>query len=462
MLRYATVQLDDLGLPICQSGQFATVFKVDSDGETWAVRCFLLNIEDRVDRYSRISKYLKETNGACFVDFDFIERGILVNSAWFPILKMRYVKGISLGEYVRKNRSNPEGLRWLLDRFQETMIYLKANDIAHGDLQLDNVIISDSQIKLVDYDGIYVPSLASWKSCELGHRNFQHHQRSINDFGVSIDDFSAWIIQSAIETLIEAPPIELLIEDKLVVSAADFIAPTTSVVLQQLECAGGAAAIFSRRVFSMVTSNLSNVPEFPGGIFLLSPNKYDPLTVPGLLESNHLSETTTDGRKNVGFFGLATEEHLISSRSANDILRDIDRFTVREGDFTQLVPEGDYVISKIVDQSFILRFSMGSDRELFAEILSNSDKTGCSIKIVFRERSKTLSLGLILFISAFGFCLALASHNLIVSLVSLFLPYVSIALSRVRYKVGERKENELTALVKDIANGRKPRKHSAS
>ncbi len=55
--------------------------------------------------------------------------------------------------------------------------------------------------KLVDYDGIYVPSLAGWVSNEDGERNYQHPRRNASDFGLYLDNFSAWVIYLALMSI---------------------------------------------------------------------------------------------------------------------------------------------------------------------------------------------------------------------------------------------------------------------
>jgi len=50
-------------------------------------------------------------------------------------------------------------LQQLAERFRTMVSRLKEAGIAHGDLQHGNILVIDDDYKLVDYDGIYVPSL---------------------------------------------------------------------------------------------------------------------------------------------------------------------------------------------------------------------------------------------------------------------------------------------------------------
>src|ERR1700678_1048743 len=60
---------------------------------------------------------------------------------------------------------------------------LRDANFAHADLQHGNVLLvpGDAQnklgLKLIDYDGMWVPALADSHSGEVGHPNFQHPLR---------------------------------------------------------------------------------------------------------------------------------------------------------------------------------------------------------------------------------------------------------------------------------------------
>ena len=47
---------------------------------------------------------------------------------------------------------------------------------------------------LVDYDGLFVPSMEGMKSLEVGLPNYQHPSRDYSYFGPQIDNFSAMVI----------------------------------------------------------------------------------------------------------------------------------------------------------------------------------------------------------------------------------------------------------------------------
>ena len=263
-LKQGELELDTLQLPLVHSGQYAAVFKISHSNRAWAVRCFLHNFSDRQDRYRKISDFIIRDDLEYTVGFELIDHGIRIGSDWFPILKMEYVEGESLGRYVRKNIDEPEKLKVILSRLDEMMAALKHDGIAHGDLQHDNVIVTaDQRLRLIDYDGMYVPQLAGWHSNELGHRNYQHPGRTENLFGPNLDNFSAWVIKGALQCLIEESSLRqhfCLQDESFLLTREDYISPDYSKNLFELESKHGVCRTFSRRIRTLVKQSVDQVP----------------------------------------------------------------------------------------------------------------------------------------------------------------------------------------------------------
>ena len=195
------VKTSKLGLPVCMSGNFASVFCFDCGTKKVAVRCFLHNIPDQHQRYSAISKFVLSDDLECTVPFEYLEHGIRVHGDWYPILKMQWVDGITLNQFVAEHLENAMALNLLAGYFKDMVIDLQKSGIAHGDLQHDNILISDDSLRLVDYDGLFVPALAGCCANELGHPNYQHPLRTEEDFAPFLDHFSAWVIYFSLRTL---------------------------------------------------------------------------------------------------------------------------------------------------------------------------------------------------------------------------------------------------------------------
>ncbi len=195
-LASGTTELDQLGLPRPRTGMFACVYKVHANARDWDVRCFLQSKPELVRRYIDIKHEFERCSRKlnCLVQFNFEEEGIRVAGAGFPVLKMEWCQGEQLNYWLAKNLRNKSLIEEFLESWRNTMLALKDCGIAHGDLQHGNILLDNNQIKLVDYDGIYIPAFKGLESAELGHRNYQHPGRTEKHFGPYLDNFSAWLI----------------------------------------------------------------------------------------------------------------------------------------------------------------------------------------------------------------------------------------------------------------------------
>ena len=107
------------------------------------------------------------------VPFVYLERGIQVHGQWFPAVKMEWVEGQTLNRFVEESLEKPQMLRQLLDLWPKLAARLRDAGIAHADLQHGNVLLVPAPdgklaLKLIDYDGMYVPALAGTPSGETG------------------------------------------------------------------------------------------------------------------------------------------------------------------------------------------------------------------------------------------------------------------------------------------------------
>lgn len=231
-------ELNALGLPRAISGAFASVYQMRGAGKQWAVRCFLQNVPDLENRYAAISDCLNATRLEYTVPFEFLARGIQIGGKWYPILKMQWVSGESLLDNIRQHLQDKDTLTHLLNEFREMTSTLPSHGIAHGDFQHGNILIEDRQIRLVDYDGMYVPALSGFASRELGHRHYQHPQRSSRHFGGYLDNFAAWSIYTSLYCLIQDDRLWARLDagdECLLFRHEDYQNPTESIAFRYLE-----------------------------------------------------------------------------------------------------------------------------------------------------------------------------------------------------------------------------------
>lgn len=207
-LRAGTLAKSGLGLPHAISGGFAFTYTISGTRGKFAVRCFHRESKGLEKRYAAISKKLTSLRSPYFLNFEFQEKGIRVDGAAYPIVKMAWASGTTLGEFLEDNLRNSAALGKLADSITQLAEYLKKEGIAHGDLQSGNLMVGrdGSSVQLIDYDGLFVDEIRNLGSAELGHINFQHPQRkSINPFDATLDRFSLIALSLSIRA-IQADP----------------------------------------------------------------------------------------------------------------------------------------------------------------------------------------------------------------------------------------------------------------
>ena len=208
-LRRGQAATNQFGVPMPCSGNFADVYQLQCpDGSRWAVKCFTRETPGLRERYAEISRHLRAARLPFTVDFDFLEQGIRVHGQWFPVLKMQWVEGLTLNQFVAKAADKPATLEALLQIWARMGQRLRDADVAHADLQHGNVLLvpgsgsSSLALKLVDYDGMWVPALAGTKSGEVGHPSYQHPQRLRDDtYNREVDRFPVLLIATALAAL---------------------------------------------------------------------------------------------------------------------------------------------------------------------------------------------------------------------------------------------------------------------
>ena len=187
------------------SGANAVVFKANYNNRTYGLRCFLNNDSDRVTRAKSISKYLENIQASWKIDYRFLDNEIIVKGKSYPIIQMSWSPGKDLNTWIGQNLNETEKLNQLQRKIVELSKSLEENNIGHGDIQCGNLLVEEIgsilTLKLIDYDGMYIPSLSHLNAIENGRAEFQHPSRNLIHFRPSIDRFSFVVILTAIELL---------------------------------------------------------------------------------------------------------------------------------------------------------------------------------------------------------------------------------------------------------------------
>ena len=242
-LRAGKVITNKLGLPRPISGNFATVFEVKNDQSRWAVRCFLREVTNQQQRYAAIAAHLKQHALPCMVNFEYLPEGIRVRGKWYPILKMDWTAGIRLDTYIEDHLSAPHDLQQLAERWVTLCHSLRQAQIAHGDLQHGNILVTErDEIKLIDYDGMIVPDVVGLDTNEIGHRHYQHPSRKTGA-GISrvnfdrVDNFSCHVIGLSLIALSMDTALwkeTQAGEENLLFRDVDYLSPETSKTFARL------------------------------------------------------------------------------------------------------------------------------------------------------------------------------------------------------------------------------------
>jgi WD40 repeat protein len=121
---------------------------------------------------------------------------------------MEWVEGFTLNEFVRQQVGRADMLRALLGMWVRLCKRLREAEIAHADLQHGNVLLVPGEtanklrLRLIDYDGMWVPDLAGKPSGEAGHPAYQHPARLRDKvYSADVDRFPHLVIGCALRAL---------------------------------------------------------------------------------------------------------------------------------------------------------------------------------------------------------------------------------------------------------------------
>ena len=238
-LKQGSIATTGHGLPLALCGGFALTYTINSGSKKYAVRCFHKQSNALEKRYSSISSRLKNLKSQYFVDFEFQSSGVRVSGNTYPVVKMAWANGTTLGQYLEQNYKNPIQLQQLSQSLRNLASFLEKQGMAHGDIQPGNVMVANAgkTVQLIDYDGIYIDDLKTIGSAELGHRNFQHPKRSNSSWDSSLDRFSFIEIDLSLRILSTNPELWNKTQsdgDSILFKANDIADPSQSVIFGEL------------------------------------------------------------------------------------------------------------------------------------------------------------------------------------------------------------------------------------
>ena len=161
----------------------------------------------------------------------------------YPITRMEWAEGNTLCDFIEHNLQDAGCLKAAAAEFQKMVATLHAHQISHGDLQDGNILLkrngTDVEIKLIDYDSVFVPALRGQPDTIVGVPAYQHPQRIARGIGAAekMDYFSELVIYLSLLSLAEKPDLWSQFgaptEKRLLFIAEDFKNPDQSDTFQR-------------------------------------------------------------------------------------------------------------------------------------------------------------------------------------------------------------------------------------
>ena len=202
-------------------------------------------VPDQDARYRQVSESLARLRPPWAVPFEYLPQGILCKGLWYPVVKMEWVEAIGLLTYIESHLWQASALGSLAQKFAVLVTDLGAKGLAHGDLQHGNILVTPAgDLKLIDYDGMFVPGMEPLGASEIGHANYQSPSRTLKDWGSQIDRFSTWVIYGSLVALVAEPMLWTLLhregDEALLFHREDFSGSGTARIMALLSQDGDA------------------------------------------------------------------------------------------------------------------------------------------------------------------------------------------------------------------------------
>lgn len=248
--RFATLEVnpvvDDNGEPVFVAGNFAAVFKANVSGVNTqvALKFFIRDLPNLEKRHRAVAQFNEQTSARYLIDVGFLPAEVFVKSSIapsgeYPVVMMPWTEGRNLGAVVQRicANENRKGLVAFTKAWANLCLDMLSKGIAHGDLKHDNILITpEGQLRLIDYDSMFVPSLKGLRSVLLGGASYQHPGRGIRHFDRTLDHFSMLVIVLSLRALTMDPGLHhtFHIGENIILNHDDFVSGGQSVLVEHL------------------------------------------------------------------------------------------------------------------------------------------------------------------------------------------------------------------------------------
>ncbi len=220
-LATATYARGAMGMLTSWNGARAIVFRAHlADGSSRAVRFLLTNDLTASTRYDALGRHLSVNPVATLVRTEWVPGGLRTGSDRYPLIKMEWVDGLALDPFIDRTLALPGGPATMHQVSQAWLAHcraLQAAPMSHGDVHAGNTLVvarpgEPVEIKLVDYDNVWVPGLNA-ASQEAGHPAFQHPVAPGDRTGPDMDAFPNALTYLSLTALAADPTLWRFHED---------------------------------------------------------------------------------------------------------------------------------------------------------------------------------------------------------------------------------------------------------
>ncbi len=205
--RSGEFQRDARNRLIKYAGGYAVLYPYIVNNEKWGFRCWHKNLEGIQRKLEIVSNAIQNAQLSFLCDFTYVEKGIVVDKDVYPIIRMQWIEGLSIKDYLYNNRNDSNLIKELSEKFLSLVCEMHKHLFAHGDLQHGNIRVGNyGNLYLIDYDSFYCKELNGEPDVIVGLPDYQHPSRATNKkVSEKLDYFSELIIYLSLVAISLSP-----------------------------------------------------------------------------------------------------------------------------------------------------------------------------------------------------------------------------------------------------------------